>query len=247
MQSPPLTMTSALLFFVAVTAGPAIAGDAASVGTGISVPAPATTDRGCGTPVFNNDGTYENGYAWRTGGQVPPYYGAFAECFQGGFAVCALLFDLTQVGGYNNQTADLYFWSNLRNLDRDEPGGVLYMIPGAHMGSIAFWPAISRNVINLSNDQIMGGRWWVGIWGNWPGTVNSWFIAADTDGTSPTGCPMNNIAPGIGYPTGWQSVSVAWGPTNGIGIGIQATPITSDVPEGGVRRTTFGRVKALFR
>ena len=33
----------------------------------------------CGQLLLNADGTYENGYTWWYGGQVTPYYGAFAE------------------------------------------------------------------------------------------------------------------------------------------------------------------------
>ncbi len=51
-----------------------------------------------------------------------------------------------------------------------------------------------------------------------------------------------NIAPGIGYPTGWQPTDVVWGPTQSIGIGAWAG-------EGGSRivNTTWGRIKDIYR
>ena len=66
-------------------------------------------------------------------------------------------------------------------------------------------------------------------------------LGRDLDG--PGGCAMTNIAPGIGYPTGWQNVSVTWGPTQALGIGAEVTPC-DPVP---TMESSWGRVKSLYR
>ena len=73
------------------------------------------------------------------------------------------------------------------------------------------------------------------------GTGPGWWVGADLDG--PGGFPYTNIAPGIGFPTGWQDVSVLWGPTQALGIGAEVLPC-DPVPTVG---TTWGRIKALLR
>ena len=53
---------------------------------------------------------------------------------------------------------------------------------------------------------------------------------------------MTNIAPGIGYPTGWHPVNIVWGPTWSMGIGAYldegATPVEC---------VTWGRIKSLWK
>lgn len=57
------------------------------------------------------------------------------------------------------------------------------------------------------------------------------------------GCPYSYIAPGIGYPTGWNNVGVAWGPKKVLGIGVELTDCGL-VP---TRKSTWGGIKALFK
>jgi hypothetical protein len=48
------------------------------------------------------------------------------------------------------------------------------------------------------------GEHFVGFWPNWPLAGNDiFFVAADVNGPG-LGCPRTRVAPGIGYPTGWQ-------------------------------------------
>jgi hypothetical protein len=57
----------------------------------------------------------------------------------------------------------------------------------------------------------------------------------------PGGHPWTCIAPGIGYPSGWQDPSVVWGETQSMGCSVnfeQSTPIEP---------ATWAVVKALFR
>lgn len=200
--------------------------------------APALPRGGCGTVHMTAGPTYENGYAWRSGGVVAPYYGAFAECYPGGTLtdVCSVICDFTQIGAYQGQTCDVYVWSSADGC----PGNVLCSRPNLVPGEIAYWPAISRHVFSLEGCCVDEDVW-VGFWGNWPGAGNAWFIAADIDGTA--GCPYTNISPGIGFPTGWQNVSVAWGPTTSLGIGCEIDHCYTTP----VRTSTWGAIKSLFQ
>ena len=102
------------------------------------------------------------------------------------------------------------------------------------------WPSLSRHEFGINANCADGGLF-AGYWGNWPNAVMGWFVGADLDGYG--GCPLTNIAPGIGYPTGWNNVSIVWGPTQAIGIGVELNPCGA-VP---IQETSWGKVKALFR
>jgi hypothetical protein len=228
---------SMLLALAAVAGMVATAGavdnfNSTGVGEGVLVD---PTDSQCGTLNMNADGSYENGYAWRYAGIQPPYYGAFAECYSGDVAVCSAVFDLTQVGSDFGQTMDVYVWND----GGGTPGSVACVRTGYDPSTIAFWPNLSRHVASLDNCCVTGS-WWVGYWGNWPDQTNGWFIGADLDGFG--GCPYTNIAPGIGYPTGWQNVSVVWGPTQAIGAGAE----TTDCGPSPVESSTWGAIKTLY-
>lgn len=190
----------------------------------------------CGTFTINADGSYENGFAWQFGGTVAPYYGAFAECYATpSQRPCSITLDLTQIGGQICQVADVYAWADAGGA----PGAVL-VVGRADPGPIAFWPSVSRHTINLPSFGHGADGTWVGYWGVWPGDAGGWFVGADTNGFG--GCPYTNIAPGIGYPTGWNNVSVVWGPTQALGIGCEL--VGGAIP---VQETSWGQIKALFR
>jgi len=198
----------------------------------------------CGWLRLNSDETYENGYAWTYQGMVPPYYGAFAEYFPGGQPeVCAIVLDLTTIAPRTN-FMDAYIWDD----DNGRPGSVLCMTPDVYIEGVARWPAISRHVVALEPYCYPEGAWWAGYWGHWRG-VASWWVGADVEGEGEAGRPFNNIAPGLGYPTGWQSVDVVFGPTRSIGIGILAhTLLPSAAPEEGRQALgSWGRIKGLYR
>ncbi len=189
---------------------------ATGAGQGILVPG----ERGnCPFDLFNADGSYENGYAWQYGGIVAPEYGAFADCYNGPLSVCGVLLDLSQVGNQNGQTLDAYIWDDAAG----SPGAVACVVVGVDPGPVAFWPSLSRHLIDLGVTCETTGNLWAGYWANWPGSVAGWFIGADTDGFG--GCPYTNYAPGIGFPTGWGNVSAAWGPTQALAIGVSNVEI----------------------
>lgn len=193
-------------------------------------------DGGCGALVMNSDGSYENGYAWQYGGVVAPDYGAFAE----GYATpnqkfCSVVMDLTQTGNAAGGVCDVYAWADAAGT----PGAVLGVTVGFGPTGIAFWPSASRHVASIDAD--CANTTWVGYWGNWPGQFTKWYVGADLDGFG--GLPYTNIAPGIGYPTGWNNVSIVWGPTQAIGLGGELV----DCEPSPTEETTWGQIKNLYK
>lgn len=223
-------------FYLAAQAVSAHGSDAIDLGY---VPGGGTLVSGgdpeCGELVFSSDSSYENGYAWYYGGVAPPYFGAFAECYSGPLEVCAVVTDLTTNGLQWGFDMDLYVWDDAGGA----PGAVIAAAFDVNAGPIAFWPSVSRHVLELRT-TCTGPTWWIGWWGDWPGTGPGWWVGADLDG--PRGCPFTNIAPGTGFPTGWHHVSIVWGPTSAIGIGAEVNPC-EPVP---TKEATWGRVKALY-
>lgn len=175
------------------------------------------SEGGCGTLQFHSDGVYENGYAWSNDGVVAPDFGAFADRYSvpSYHPICALVFDLTQTGTQAGQTLDAYIWDSYA----DQPGVVIQVVTGVDPGPVAFWPSVSRHVVDTGGINCPIGDVWVGFWGDWPGATHGWFIAADLTGFASS--PSTKIAPGIGYPTGWNDVSLVWGPTNSLGVGLE--------------------------
>ena len=189
---------------------------AGSVGLGEGRVTEYPGEGGCGDLFLNADGTYENGYSWQYGGIVAPEFGAFAECYPTIGLVCAAVFDLTQVGNAAGHRMDVFVWEDQAGL----PSVVSCAVTDVDPGAIAFWPSLSRHTVEIPPCN-PGPEMWVGYWGAWPNELSGWYVGADLDGLG--GCPLTNIAPGIGYPTGWRNVSIVWGPTQALGIGALFT------------------------
>ncbi len=188
-----------------------------------------------GTLYMNHDGSFENGYAWQYAGSVAPYYGAFGEGYDLGTGTvwCNALWLSTMSGYYVGQTADVYVWDGGVG---GAPGNVLGVVTGVNTGQPGLWPAITQHDVDVNVG--VSGPFTVGYWGNWPGALCGWFCAADLDGFG--GYPWTNIAPGIGYPTGWNDPSIVWGPTQSMGLGCY---FDTGVP---ANDQTWGSIKALF-
>lgn len=189
----------------------------------------------CGTLLLNADGDYEASFGWQYGGVQAPYYGAFAECYSGSGAVCAGVFDFT-TGTPRPRTLDAYVWEDAGG----KPGAVLCVVSDVDPGPIGPWPTASRHSVPFPVGCCVEGVWWIGYWPNWPGGQAGWATTADLSDSE--GCPVTNIAPGIGYPTGWQNVSTVWGPHNALGIGAEIIPC-EPTP---VETTTWGAIKSLY-
>ncbi len=138
---------------------------------------------------------------------------------------------------YLGQKADAYLW----NSDGNNPTSVINVDYGMTVSTPAIWPSFTLADINTT-DEVGPGNFFVGYWGEWPGAIAGWFIGADLDGFG--GMPRTNIAPGIGYPTGWNNVSIIWGPTQAIGLG--AYVMVSPPPPVPVENKTWGQIKNLY-
>jgi len=206
-----------------------------SVGRGQGVTLPDTQRDPCGTLLQGYDGTFENAYCWQYGGIVPPYYGAFAiEVPNYWIQLCGIRLMLTGTGG-PCQPCDLYVWAD----DGGRPGDVLAVIAGANPCPVVTWPNVSAH--DFSTNLPIMGTFWVGYWaGGFSNSPCGYYVGADLNGGGNDN-PMTNIAPGLGYPTGWNDVSVVWGPTQALGI---APWLFYDTP---VNQGSWGRIKHLYR
>lgn len=195
-------------------------------------------DGGCGTRLLNSDGTYENGYAWRYGAHTPPDYGAFAECYFGAdLELCSAFYDFTTTGTQDGQSMDIFVYADRS----DAPGPVICGPIRVTPGPVALWPAVSRHTFALDGcPPCTPDAWWVAYWGNWPGEVQGWFIGADLDGFG--GCPFTNLVISK-YGSGWNNVSLVWGPTQALGIGCEVIECTPTPVQDG----SWGRIKALYQ
>jgi hypothetical protein len=199
---------------------------------------------------FNHDGSFENGYAWQYGGIAAPYYGAFGEGFYMGSHgdICCGGFCVSTLPGYfTGQSADVYVWEG--GAGYSAPGAVLDVVPGIVFTNVPDWPAVGMNTIEMN--VYVPDEFTIGYWGNWPDALLGYFCAADLNG--PGGHPWTNIAPGIGYPSGWNDPSIVWGPTQAMGMGVAwheggpgwiCNPWTP--PPIPARSSTWGSIKHLF-
>jgi hypothetical protein len=190
-----------------------------------------------GVLIHNHDDTFENVVAWQYSGVVPPYYGALAEGYDlgAGTVYCGVYWVTTVPCYFTGQSADCFVWEGGVSTP---PGTVLGATIGVVFESVPDWPGIGVNEIGLNVH--VSGAFTVGYWGNWPGAQCGYWSCADLSG--PSGHPWTCIAPGIGYPSGWQDPSIVWGPTASMGIGVYFGSDPSSI-----QAQTWGSVKALFR
>jgi hypothetical protein len=237
-----LSLLFALVGLIALF-GVASAENAVSTGPGQGVvidnPSPDTICPNS-TLKTNDDGSYENGYAWAYSGVVAPYYGAWAEGFtlDGGHdGVCGMKFGLTQVGNQDGWLLDAYVWDD----SGSNPNNVLSVTTGVNPGAIAMWPSISQHDVDIT-DVLTPANYFVGWWGNWVGVANGWYVASDENGFG-GGLPRTNIAPGIGFPTGWNHPNVVSTFAGCMDLGIAVYEGTGPIP---VEPTTWGSIKSLY-
>jgi hypothetical protein len=190
-----------------------------------------------GTLIHNHDGSFESGYAWQYSGCAPPYYGAFGEGYDlgAGTIACGAYWLSTLPGFFPPTVADCYIWEGGVG---SEPGDVLAVLPGVDMGPIGLWPYVTQHDVDMN--AAVDGAFTIGYWGPWPGESSPWYFCA-ADESGPRGDPWTRIAPGQGYPSGWQHPSVVWPDARSMGCGVyfeQGTPVESE---------TWGALKSLFR
>ncbi len=216
------------------------AGSRHSASPGIGTYVPQRQDNPCpgSSLLLTFDGSPEDASAWLGVGVAPPYYGAWAEGYDALGTVCGIRYYFTAVEGYSTpgMTMDAYLFDS----DGSNPTTVLTVNTGIDPGSIPYWNDFTSVDVAMT-DTPVNGPFFVGFWGDWPGAEwPGWYTCFDLDG--PQGMSRTNIAPGIGYPTGWQDVSTIFEPIRNLGIG--AYVMSSPVP---VARSTWGAIKSLYR
>lgn len=189
-----------------------------------------------GVLFYNHDDSPENGYAWGFGGTVPPYYGAWAEAYDlgPGTIECATYW-FSQVGYFQGDPMDCYVWEGGVTA---EPAGVICMVPGVVPENMPYWPDCGQNDIDIG--CCIGDReFTIGYWADFSDQTPQWYICSDVNGFF--GYPWTCIAPGIGYPTGWNHVNVVFDYCISLFIGGYFSESPSPVES-----RTWGDVKALF-
>jgi hypothetical protein len=228
---------AALLAVLAMAAVAANASNPVQLGISNDVIVIGSGADACANGVLNvnHDGSFENGYAWQYAGSVAPYYGAFGEGYDlgTGTVFCGAYWPSTMPGYFYGQSADCYVWDGGVG---GAPGAVLGVTTGVVFPNVPNWPAAAQNDVDLN--VAVTGPFTVGFWGNWPGALCGYFCCADLNGFG--GYPWTNIAPGIGYPTGWNDPSIVWGTTQSMAIGAWFGGCTP------VEAQTWGSIKALF-
>ncbi len=188
--------------------------------------------------LLTADGTWENGWAWFGYESPAPDFGAFAECYSGEYEVLAVQLSVTGNGFQDPPYADVFVWDDDGN---GLPGQVRCIAPNAFLPP-PLYPDWSTFEVPVGPGCCVSGTWWVGFRGVWGGSNLGFYIAADQNGPN-RGCSLTNIAPGLGYPEGWQDVAVRWEPTQALGIGAIVGPCAPVAVAG----RTWGAVKALYR
>jgi hypothetical protein len=191
----------------------------------------------------HDDGNFENAVVWIGSGVVQDgAYGSWAQAFDAD-TVCGIQFVLTQVGDYAGQTMDVYLWEAVGI--PPVPGNVIARIPGYDPGAPAEWPEVSLHEIRVCVQT--DGFHFAGFWPNWPGSdAAGWFVAADED-TVVGVYARTKIAPGIGYPTGWQDPRIVPSFAGVQALGIREYAQPGECTPSAVRETTWGRIRALYR
>ena len=220
--------------FLVVAASAVQASDFSSTGPGSATIVPAGSDDCYGVYTHNHDGTFENGYCWQYGAIAPPYCGAFGEGFAspGNQLACVSIY-LTGVGFYG-EPLDIYVWDGGVS---SPPGEVLTMFPDQLPYNIPFWPSVGENLFEVYGYAPPSGVT-VGYWADFSAGP-CFFVAADENGYG--GHPWTNMAPGIGYPTGWHHPNLVWPECRSLGFGIYSLNFSP------VESSTWGMIKELYR
>ncbi len=198
---------------------------------------------------FHHDGTFEDAFCFQLAGVAPPHYGAFAEGFTSGrqdYLISEIALWVTQVGYYGSEPLDLYIW---HGGVAGPPGLVLYLSAGRQLQNVPMWPLVAENRLSVSA-LLPPGDFSVGFWANFSQICCTWFIASDRSGNP--GQPWVNVAPGVGFPSGWRHPEILWSPpVRSLGLGATVIPYNLGVPEAPPGEapvaSTWGRIKDLYR
>ncbi len=231
----------AVLFALLLVAGVANADNVAFIqGQGIHAPSGDVDPCPPSVLYMNHDGSTENAFTWQMGGVAAPDYGSFAEGYAGVAGnVCGAQQFLTRWGTMTGTgIIDIFVWDY--DVAADNPGNVLSVTTPVNVAGVGMWPTVTTYDIDIADALAGADGFFVGYWPrSFVGVLANFGCAMDQDGFG--GVPRTNIAPGIGYPTGWNHPSVA-------GYALQAFGLGGWVGEGGtpVNESSWGAIKALY-
>jgi hypothetical protein len=210
-------------------------------GQGVHVPDGDTDPCPPSALTQNHDGSTEFAFTWTYMGIQEPDYGAFAEGYRNltNGTVCGIEFYLTCWGSMNGAgTIDLFVWDY--DVAADNPGSVLAVTASVPVSGVAYWPGISTHDLDVTDAAAPANGFFVGYWPrSFAEGIAQFGCAMDQDGLG--GVPRTNIAPGIGYPTGWHNLTIVGYPMVAWGIGPWVVPGTTPA-----EKTSWGTIKALY-
>lgn len=196
----------------------------------------AGRDECTGTLFYNHDNSFENGYCWQYTDVAPPYYGAWGEGYDlGPVTVECGIFWFTQVNFNVHYPFDIYIWESGAH---GPPASVLCTITGVEVQNIGFWPSCSQHDFEI--DCCVEGDFTIGYWADFSLEPCSFYTTADETGSG--GHPWTCIAPGIGYPSGWQHPNVVYPDCVSLGFGVTVTDAPSPAES-----ETWGAIKCMFQ
>ncbi len=224
------------LFCVGIVVS-AWASDFATLGPSDETILVGDTESRCeGTAFSNHDNSFEAAFGWQYGGVAPPYYGAFGEgCALGAVTIECLTIWLTRIATEDPTVGlDAYIWEGGVT---SEPQNVIYVLPGVDPGIPGAWPVVTE--LDVPVGFVVEGDITVGYWADFSGTLCEYYLAADTNG--PEGHPWTCVAPGSGFPSGWQHPDYVLG-------SVQSWALGGYYTEGGAPASslTWGAIKGLF-
>ena len=208
---------------------------------GLSLDYPSAS---CGVVVLASNGAFKTGFAWQYDGVGSSGVGAFAARIQPPWpgTVCAVSVDFTQTGNDSGQLIDVFVWEDEGPEGDTRPGAVLAMTLGVDVGTAAYWPEVSKHFVAIDGPCVEG-PFWAGFVGNWAGEEAPFYVAADLE--MGAGESRTFVGPGLGYPSGWQSIDTIWEPIGALGIG--ANIYGEDCTVNPVIDQSWGAIRARFR
>lgn len=188
------------------------------------------------TLLQNDDGSFEWGYQWWGAEVMPPDYGSWAEHYDCRGIICAMSVGFSTIGYFYNPSLDVYIWED----EDDNPGNALFVLRDWFPETPGYWPDVTFRDVELGEIPSPGPHF-IGFWPNWP-DAQGWFLGADEDGPG-LGGPRTKIAPGLGYPTGWNHPNVVSEFSGCRDLAIREYCIEDPTA---TKTTTWGRIKALY-
>lgn len=196
----------------------------------------------------NGDQQYDQAVMWM-GAALDAESGAFAEYYETPDdrpgAVCQLVLHVTDVSAGTRGVLDLIVWDD----DGGLPGEVLGVLPAINILSVAPFPAIGTEVLEVYERIQIGvqGGFWIGIQGRWDPGDCSILLAVDTIDEDP-GLPALRRGAATFVGSGAEEIGPGWHLLEELlgvpaATGINAVVGWCPVP---VQRSSWGEIKRIY-